>query len=138
MKSLSIETRKLIVLAKKRNEKADDISKWLNVSKAVIKKIWSLYNKTGNIEAKVNKGRPSSLIAEIEQSIHDKIHEIPDITLSELIDVLKLPIQKSQLHRWLQKKGYSLKKNSSCEQCSKRGCCRKASEMARLSARLGH
>jgi transposase len=44
---------------------------------------------------------------EHETSICEKIKAETDATLQEIIDDLKLPIKKSQLHRWLSKNGYS-------------------------------
>ena len=101
MKPISIEKRQLIVLAKERKEKSEDIAKLLGVSLPVIKLIWRLYKQTGSVEPKKNKGRTSSLTLEIETAIHNRVETEPDITLAELIDDLKLPIKKSQLSRWL-------------------------------------
>ena len=131
MRAVSTEKRLLLVSAKERKESAEDIAKWLDISKHTIKLIWKIYKKTGSIEPKANPGRKSCLSEEIETAIHKKIQNNPDSTLQEIIDELKLPIKKSQLHRWLSKNGYSFKKNSSCKQCPQRRCCYKATKMGR-------
>ena len=129
MKSISIEKRQLIIIAKERKEKQADIARWLNISTQAVKSIWSLYKKTGSIEPKVHTGRKSSLTLELEKAIHRKIQNEPDATLQEIKDDLKLPIEKSQLSRWLIKNGYRLKKNYICQQCPKDRCCRTTSKM---------
>jgi len=86
--AISTEKRSLLVLAKERNEKAEDIAKWLDISLPAIKQIWRIYRETGSILPKKNKGRTSSLTADMEIAIHDKIQNEPDSTLEEIIDYL--------------------------------------------------
>jgi transposase len=131
MRAVSTEKRLLLVSAKERRESTEDIAKWLDISKHTIKLIWKVYKKTGSIEPKTNQGRKSCMSEEHEACIREKIKAEPDATLQEIIDDLKLPIKKSQLHRWLSKNGYSYKKNSSCKQCPQRRCCYKATKLGR-------
>ena len=46
----------------------------------------------------------------MKEVILSQLNQEPDITLAELIDVLKLPIQKSQLSEWIIQNGYAFKK----------------------------
>jgi len=110
MRAISKEKRILLVAAKERKESTEDIAKWLGISKHTVKLIWKNYKKTGSIEPKRNQGRKSRLSEEMEAEIHKKVKDDPDATLLEIIDELKLPIKKSQLHRWLSKNGYTFKK----------------------------
>ena len=130
MRAISLEKRTMIVEAKQRKESVADISKWCNVGKDVIRKIWRQFNRTGSIEPLKNNGRASRITDEMEDAIIQKIKEDPDATLEEIIDDLNLPIKKSQLSKIINQKGFGYKKNSICQQCSKRGCCRKTSTMA--------
>jgi transposase len=66
---------------------------------------------------------------EIEAIIHS-VEQVPDITLSELIDRLALPIRKSQLSRLLIKLGYSVKKRRFIQKTS-------SEKMSRRNVRSG-
>jgi transposase len=136
MRAISLEKRTMIVEAKQRKESVADISKWCNVGKDVIRNIWRQFTRTGSIEPLKHNGRPSRITVEIEEAIIQKIKKDPDATLEEIIDELNLPIKKSQLSNIIIKKGYTVKKNSTCKQCPKRGCCRKATRMAVNEAKL--
>jgi transposase len=110
MKPISNEKRELLVAAKGRGEKEEDIAKWLRVSKGSVGTIWRLFRQTGSFLPTAYTGRISVMTSEKIGEICDTVKENPDITLSELIEELSLPIQKSQLSRLLIAQGYSFKK----------------------------
>jgi transposase len=110
MKPISNEKRELLIAAKQREEKEEDIAKWLNISKGSVGTIWRLFRRTGSYLPTAYTGRPSVITQEIKDKIHAVIRNDPDITLCELIEKLSLPIHKSQLSRLLISLGYSFKK----------------------------
>ena len=116
MKPISNEKRELLISAKQRGEKEEDIAKWLDVSKSSVGTIWGLYRKTGSFLPIPYTGRPSSITEEQIDAIHAEEAENPDITLDELIEKLSLPIRKSQLSRLLISLGYSFKKRQLIQQ----------------------
>jgi len=110
MKPISNEKRELIITAKKRGEKEEDITKWLGISVRSVSRIWKLYNETESVQPKKRPGRKSSLDeAKIEQ-IRNAVKQQPDLTLEELIDKLSLPIRKSRLAVILTHMNLSFKK----------------------------
>lgn len=113
MKPIPNEKRELLISAKKRGEKEEDIGLWLEISVRSVSRIWERYQKTKSIQPKKQPGKKSSLDeAKIEQ-IHATVKSQPDITLEELIElieVLDLPIKKSRLSVILIKMGLSFKK----------------------------
>jgi transposase len=110
MKPISNEKRELLIAAKQRGEKEEEIAKWLDISKGSVGTIWRLFRKTGSFLQKAYTGRPSMITQEKVDKIQSAIRNDPDITLGELIERLSLPIQKSQLSRLLISLGYSFKK----------------------------
>lgn len=60
---ISNEKRALLITAKKRNEKEEDIAKWLDISKSSVGKIWKLYNDTGSYLPTPYPGRQPLLTA---------------------------------------------------------------------------
>ena len=110
MKPISNEKRKLLIAAKERGEKEDDIAIWLDISKGSVGTIWRLFRRTGSFLPTEYTGRVSTITQAKINEIHMTIRNNPDRTLSELIEELSLPIQKSQLSRLLTSLGYSFKK----------------------------
>ena len=119
MKPISKETRELIISAKERGEKENDIATWLKIGKRTIGAIWKRYKETGNISPIPYKGRSSCLSEGKIEEIKATIKERADITLAEMIEELTLPIKKSQLSRVLNKLGFSYKKNSTPKRTAK-------------------
>jgi transposase len=119
--SISVEKRELIVAAKKRGEKEDDIALWLNVSKRTVATIWELYGDAGGVLPTKPPGRPSRLTAADEERVAREVARTPDATLAELIARLSLPIQKSQMQRLLAKLGLSFKKKTVFPESQLRG-----------------
>jgi len=110
MKPISNDKRELIILAKQRCEKEDDIALWLCVSKRSIGTIWRLYKSTGSFLPTPYKGRIPKISESAISEVCRTVESYPDITLAELIEKLSLPIKKSQLSKILIKFGYTLKK----------------------------
>lgn len=116
MKPISNEKRELLIAAKQRGEREEDIAKWLEISKGSVGTIWRLFRKTGSYLPLSYTGRPSVITPEKVKGIIAAIEVEPDITLNELIENLSLPIQKSQLSRLLISLGYSFKKRQHIRQ----------------------
>lgn len=110
MTPISNEKRALIIVAKKRNEKEEDIAKWLEISKSTVGKIWKLYKDTDNYLPKPYPGRQPLLSTKEWKAVKDLIAIAPDKTLEEIITELSLPIRKSRLSVLLIEAGYSFKK----------------------------
>jgi transposase len=97
MRPIPNEKRELIISAKRRGEKTEDIALWLEISVRSVKRIWKLYKETESIQPKKRLGKKSSLdVAKIDE-IKEAVKKQPDITLEELIESLNLPIKKSRL-----------------------------------------
>jgi transposase len=121
---LSNDLRKRIIEAKLRGDTEDKIAAEKEVNKSTITKLWALYRETGSYEARPNpNGRKPALSAGQLEQITQKINQQPDITLQELIDLLKLPVCVSALCRTVNNKlGYRFKKNSARCRTNARGC----------------
>jgi transposase len=110
MKPISNEKRELLISAKKRGEKEEDIAKWLDLSVRSVSRIWKLYNETKSIQPKKRPGKKSSIDAAKIEQIRNAVKQQPDLTLEELIDNLSLPIKKSRLAVILTRMNLSFKK----------------------------
>jgi transposase len=119
MRAMTNEKRELIIAAKKRKEKGEDIAVWINVSLSSVNRIWSQYKKTNSISPKVRPGRTPRLNDAKIEEIKASVKKQPDLTLDELIERLELPIKKSRLSVILIKMGLSYKKNSVCKRAIK-------------------
>ena len=111
MAVISEEKRALLIAAKKRGEKEEDIAKWLEISKSSVGTIWGLYRKTGDYRAKPYPGAKPKLTAEKWKEVVALIEKEPDKTLDEIIEELQLPIKKSRLSVLTIEAGYSFKKS---------------------------
>ena len=58
MKPMSNEKRELLIAAKQRGEKEEDIAKWLDISKGSVGTIWRLFRNTGSFLPTAYTGRP--------------------------------------------------------------------------------
>ena len=127
MTPISNEKRALLVAAKKRGEREDNIAVWLQISKSSVGKIWKLYQDTGDYLPTPYPGRTPILTAEIFEEVKLFVARNPDATLDEIIEVLSLPIHKSRLSVLLIEAGLSFKKrlftpkNSNGTMCKKNG-----------------
>lgn len=99
---LPLEIRASIIYHKQNGSKNAEISKWLRVSRATVKRIWRLYKEENTVIPKpANRGRRPAFCDKKLSVIADRIREQPDITLAELIDEYNLPISVSALSRKL-------------------------------------
>jgi transposase len=110
MKPIHEDVRCLIILAKAQDKTIKELSSLYFVSESTVKRVYRLHNETGTLKAKAFTGRPSRLTEEDIAIIIKKIELEPDSTLAKIIEDLKLPIAKSQLHNILVKRGISFKK----------------------------
>jgi transposase len=110
MTPITNEKRSLVIAAKERGEKEEDIAKWLEISKSSVGKIWKLYKDTASYLPVPYPGRQPLLTLEKWEEIKTLVTKWPDKTLNEIIEELELPIRKSRLSVLLIKAGYSLKK----------------------------
>ena len=110
MTPISNEKRALLITAKVRGEKEEDIAKWLEISKSSVGKIWKLYKDTASYLPAPYPGRQPILTTEKWEEIKTLVTNEPDKTLEEIIEELSLPIRKSRLSVLLIEAGYSFKK----------------------------
>ena len=112
---LSNDLRKRIVEARERGDTVKKIAREKNVGERTVFSIMALYRQTKRFAPRpLNNGRKPRLGAEPLESIRAAIRVRPDISLSELIDELKLPISESALCRIVNNKlGLRRKKNAS-------------------------
>jgi transposase len=89
------------------------IEKWIGVSKSTVDKVWKLHVKTGDCSATPYRGRKPRITPELREKIENTIRANSDITLTELIEELKLPIGVSRLSQILTSWKYSFKKRRS-------------------------
>ncbi|MDR2529030.1 MAG: hypothetical protein LBD04_08445, partial [Synergistaceae bacterium] len=82
---ISNEKRELIIEAKQRGEKEENIAVWLKISKSSIGTLWKRFRDTNCFLPKIYTGRRSCLTEEKINEICSAITEKPDITLNELI-----------------------------------------------------
>jgi transposase len=110
MKAICNEVRRLMVRAYEHGKSITEIAYLYDVSTRSVYNILRLYRETGSLSAKPHKGRISRLT---DKNIEDIIHKIEtesDVTLHMIVEDLNLPIKKSQLHKFLKKRGISFKK----------------------------
>lgn len=109
--AISKEIREKIIIHKQSRVKQSDIAKCLIISESTVTQVWRKYRQSGSCEAlPKNSGRKPLVSDETMDKIVDKIKEIPDITLAELIDAFELVISVSALCRRLIKIGLTYKK----------------------------
>jgi len=113
MKPIAKENRELIVAAKSRGEKPEDIAVWFGVSVSSVYNILALHRKTNDVTPKPYPGRPSKITEKDLEIIRASIKEKNDITLEELIEELNLPIKKTRLSEIINKMNLPFKKRRS-------------------------
>jgi transposase len=106
-KSISNSEREKIIKHKLNGESSANIAAWFMISKRTVNQICK--NSHYELQYK-NSGRKSVISVEDEAKVIDKIKEVPDITLLEIIDKLELKISESGLSKWLKKRGFTFKK----------------------------
>ena len=113
---LSNDLRKRIIEARKRGDTIPNIAREKGVSESAIERLLRLYHETGSYEPRPNnRGRKPRLSAEQLEAVKQRILVQPDVSLSELIDEIHLPVCESALCRTVNNKlGLRRKKNGSC------------------------
>jgi transposase len=111
---LSNEKRADIIRHLEAGETVADICKWFFVNESTVRRLWRRYKGTGSYEPlPLNNGRKPMVNEETMEKIMEKIKEVPDITLSEIVDEFELKISISALCRKLIKRGLTFKKRHS-------------------------
>jgi transposase len=110
MRPISQEVRDIIIAAKERGEKVEDIALWTGVATSSVHNICRLHRETGSSAAKPYPGRRSVLTEDMLCLIRSAVESRSDITLEELIEEYHLPIKKSWLSLILIGMGFSFKK----------------------------
>ena len=110
---ISQEKRELIVYHKGNGETNENISKWLQISQRSIRRIWKQYKETGNVDPKPRtQGRKPAFDEEVLNKVIEKIKEVPDITLEDMIEEFNLGVTPSSMCRKLIARGITYKKNA--------------------------
>jgi transposase len=122
MTPISDEKRALLIAAKERGEKEEEIAKWLDVSKGSVGKIWKLFRDSGSYLPAPYPGRKPLLSARQWEEVKALVNIEPDKTLDEIIEELALPIHKSRLSVLLIEAGYSFKKDNLPRRTRPRRC----------------
>ena len=125
MKPISNDKRELLVEAKKRGETEKSIAKWLLISESSVTKIWKIYQETGSYLPIPYPGRSPLLTFEKWEEVKTFVKYNPDKTLDEIINELKLPIQKSRLSVLLIEAGFSFKKRHFAQKSKNEKMCKK-------------
>ena len=113
-KAISRETRAAIIKHMQAGKDKKDIAQWLFVCVRTVTRIWNKFTKVGSYEAEPQNGGRKPLVSdETMNLVVQKIKEVPDITLLELIEELNLPISQSALCRRLISLDLTLKKRRS-------------------------
>jgi transposase len=108
---LSNEKRADIIRHLQSGEKVSEISKWFFVNERTVRRLWQKYKTTGSYEPlPLNNGRKPQVSEETMEQIMQRIKEVPDITLTEIVEEFKLNISISALCRRLIKRGLTFKK----------------------------
>jgi transposase len=114
---ISNEKRADIIRHMEAGESKESVAKWLFICVRTVTRIWNKYRTLGSYEPEPQRsGRKPLVSEETMNQVVEKIKVQPDITLSELINELGLPISESALCRRLIKLGYSLKKRQLIQQ----------------------
>ena len=116
MEPISNSERKKIIDAKERGETISNIMKWFGVCKSTIYSIYNRYIETGSYEAIPYPGRISEIFTdEVNKKIYARTLEVPDTTLLELIEYLKIDITEAGMSKHMKKLGLTLKKRLSMQ-----------------------
>jgi transposase len=108
---LSNEKRSDIIRHLESGEGIKDICKWFFVNESTVRRLWRRYKAAGCYKPlPLNNGRKPMVSEETMEKIIERIKEIPDMTLSEIVDEFELNISVSALCRRLIKRGLTFKK----------------------------
>ena len=105
------EARYLLVAAYKKTHDAKRIAQAYGVSVPTVYRLVEQEEKTGSVDLRVKeRGRKRVLGEESLKKITKTIEEQPDITLSEIVEKLELPVGIETVRRAIQAMGYRRKK----------------------------
>jgi transposase len=116
----SKEIREKIIQHKQKHVNEKDIAKWLIISQSTVTKVWALHKNTGSIQPRPRtQGRKPLVTQQTMDKITQKIEQVPDITLKELIHEFNLTISHAALSKRLTKLGFTFKKRLSIQKNKK-------------------
>ena len=105
------EARNLLVTAYQKTHDAKGIEQAYGVSVPTVYRLVEQKEKTGNVDLRVSEqGRKRVLKEESLERIAKTIEEQPDITLSEIVEKLELPVGIEIVGRAIHAMGYRRKK----------------------------
>ena len=105
------ETRNLLVEAYEKTHDAKGIAQAYGVSVPTVYRIAEQKAKTGSVDLRVNRrGRKRVLTQKNLEDIAKTIKAQPDITLTEIVDKLKLPVGIETVRRAIRAMGFRRKK----------------------------
>lgn len=105
------EARNLLVEAYEKTHDAKRIALAYGVSVPSVYRLAEQKARTGSVDLRVSKrGRKRVLVQEDLENIARAVDEQPDITLSEIVEKLNLPVGIETVRRRLQAMGYRRKK----------------------------
>ena len=105
------EARNLLVDAYEKTHDAKGIALAYGVSVPTVYRLAEQKAKTGSVNLRVSeRGRKRVLVREDLERIAKAIEEQPDITLSEIVEKLNLPVGIETVRRRIQAMGYRRKK----------------------------
>lgn len=105
------EARNLLVEAYEKTHDAKMVAMAYGVSVPTVYRLAAQKAKTGSVDLRVSKrGRKRVLWSEDLENIAKTVDEQPDITLSELVEKLGLPVGIETVRRAIQAMGYRRKK----------------------------
>lgn len=135
---LNNETRNLLVDAYNRHGNANLVASMFSVTPRTVYRLVARKRDTGSVELRTSqRGRKPKLNDSQLRQIDELIKQRPDITLLDILEVLKLECSESTLSRIVRfKLGYSLKRKviHASEQ-ERPQCERKAEAMGRVRFR---
>lgn len=107
------EARKLLLNAWEKTHNAKEIAECFSVNRSTVYRLVRQEKTTGDYQTQTSRrGRKPILSPEQKQQIVELVNQQPDITLSEIIEELHLPVSKETVRRVLCKMGYTFKKKS--------------------------
>ena len=105
------EARELLVKAYEKTHDAKEIALAYGVSVPTVYRLAEQKVKTGSVNLRVSeRGRKRVLTREDLENIAKTIDEQPDITLSEIVEKLNLPVGIETVRRAIRAMGYRRKK----------------------------
>ena len=113
MTPTSIDLRERIVAAYLDHEGSFvTLGKRFKVSRSLVEKLVSQYQKLGTLESQVHRrGRKPAIFGEKEKELRQHLEDYPDATLKERIKFLGLNCSEKTMSLTLKRMGWRFKKN---------------------------